>query len=313
MREAKDLPSAESTNFFQCLGVKYLIFHQDEIPPDRWQDLQTRLAGISLLHPAADFGADHVYELAAVPTTSGIDFVPSLDLPSAAIAGSTYRGFLEWQDPGESVASVNPRTHALQATWIDSSARRITQSTSVQEPGCFRRGWNAAPFDLAAPDRPSTYQLELSADGKTTTAPITIAPPASGANVDDPRPALQLVGGNLLSPAIQPGGVVFARTTWRLRHATLDNYLLSLEVVGSQGQVIGSSTIDPFDGDFETGRWLPGETVEVGLSALIAPTAAPGDYTVRVSVRYADGVLWKLAGPDNNDHDRLDLGPVKAE
>jgi hypothetical protein len=217
-----------------------------------------------------------------------------------------------WQNSGEAVAAVGTRTHKLQAAWIDPSAGRQSQTASVQEPGCFRRGWTASRIDLPAPDRPGTYQLDLTVDGSTTTTPITIAPPPSGADINDPRPALQLVGGNVLVPTVRPGGVVLARTTWRVRHQTLDNYLLSLEVVGRQGQVIGSSTIDPFDGDLETGRWLPGEQVELGLSALVSPTAAAGDYTVRVSVRYADGVLWKLAGPDNNDHDRFDLGSVSV-
>jgi hypothetical protein len=121
---------------------------------------------------------------------------------------------------------------------------------------------------------------------------------------------MQLVGGPILTPDVRTGDVVFAKLSWRLRHRTLDNYLLRLEVVDAQGQVIASSTIDPFNGALETSRWLAGEVVTIGESAILPKNLAPGSYTVRALVRYADGATWKMAGPDNNDHDSVGLGAI---
>jgi hypothetical protein len=141
---------------------------------------------------------------------------------------------------------------------------------------------------------------------------VTVVTPLAGPVPNDPRPTMQLVRAQVTSPTAEAGGVVIVRADWRLRHRTLDNYLLRLEVTNRQGQVVASSTIDPFDGALETGQWLPDETVRLGQSAILPRTLPSGSYTVRLLVRFADGAAWKMAGPDNNDHDSVDVGTVRV-
>ena len=124
---------------------------------------------------------------------------------------------------------------------------------------------------------------------------------------------MQLVSARLSTPSARPGGVVFVDASWRLRHRTLDNYLLRTEIVDTKGQTVASGTVDPFDGALETARWLPGETVALSQSAILPRDLPAGSYTVRLLVRFADGATWRMAGPDNNDHDSIDIGTLRVE
>ena len=124
-------------------------------------------------------------------------------------------------------------------------------------------------------------------------------------------PALQLTTARLATSATVPGGTVFVDAGWRLRRTTNDAYLLRLEVVDGAGGVVASSTTDPFDGELETSRWWAGENVPLSLSAIVPRTTAPGLYTARLLVRFADGAEWKMAGPDGNDASSVTLGSVR--
>jgi hypothetical protein len=312
IRQAKDLPTDESTTFFQCLGLKYVVFHQNEYQPDRWRQIQARLAAPnSTLTPLATFGQDSVYQLASA---GRIDRLPSpwIDLPSAALADGTYRGFLIWPNAGPA-SNLDPRSSiGIHIAWVG-AASSLSHDITTQEPGCVTRGYTAIPFDVQAPTRPGRYTLSVDATGATGSSPIDVTTAPTDPIPNDPRPALQLLSGDLLRTSANAGDVVFVQTTWRLRHRTLDNYLLRLEVEDAAGHVVASSTIDPFDGALETSHWIEGESVRLGQSAILPAGLGPGSYSVRTLVRYADGAAWKLAGPDNNDHDSVVLGTVTVQ
>jgi hypothetical protein len=308
IREAKDLPTDESVNFFQCLGVKYVIFHQDQYAPDRWQQIQARIAspGSGLTRLAA-FGTDSAYELAS-PGQIDRASAPWLSLPSSVAAGADYRGFFVWPNPGQAARLAQRSSIGVHVDWQGDSP--LESDGSAATPACFARGDTAAPFDAAAPIHAGRYTVSATFNGVTASTSVDVVMPSTGPIPDNPSPAMQLVGGSIPKRDLKPGDVVFTQIMWRLRHRTLDNYLLRLEVVDGLGQVAASSTIDPFDGALETSRWLTGEIVTIGQSAILPSSLAPGTYTVRVLVRYADGATWKMAGPDNNDHDSVDLGKI---
>lgn len=309
IRNAKDFPNDESVNFLQCVGVKYVVFHQNQYTPDRWQQTAGRIdAAGTVLKQLTRFGDDLVYQLAAaVP----IDVAPrpAIILPSAVFAGSDYRGFLAWQNDGPPASLRSQSTIGIHYRW-EGDAGQMENDATVPQPTCLARGWTQQAVDLATPRRPGQYRLTVSSGSISSEATVTVVPASLDPIPDDPRPALQLLDGPVLTPVVGPGGVVDVRTTWRLRHRTQDNFLLRLEIADGRGQAVASSTVDPFDGALETGRWLADEKVTVGLCAILPNTATSGVYTARVLVRYADGAPWKMAGPDNNDHDSIDLGTV---
>jgi hypothetical protein len=226
-------------------------------------------------------------------------------------AGGDYRGFLDWSTPGVAGRIERSASIAVSATWRNGKTV-FEQSATVKEPSCLARGDTTTPVDLSAPSQSGRYDLTVNADGVTAATTVTVVSPPAGPAPNDPRPTMQLVRAQLRTRTTEAGGVVFVRADWRLQHRTLDNYLLRLEVVDHQGRVVASSTVDPFDGALETGQWLPDETVRLGQSAILPRTLPLGSYTVRLLVRFADGAVWKMAGPDNNDHDSVDVGTVRV-
>jgi hypothetical protein len=309
IREAKDFPTDESVNFLQCVGVKYVVFHQNQYPPDRWRQIQSRIAeSTDVLRPLQRFGDDSVYELAPAVAVGSVT-LPTINLPSEVVAGTDYRGFLVWSNPGPAAAPVGASLVHIHASWLGGTATPPSD-VAVAAPGCLARGWNTVLFDVPSPNQPGRYQLSIDANGGTTQTTVTVTAPPFGPISNVPQPAMQAVDVPSVTSRVEPGGVAFAQIDWRLRHRTQDNYLLRLEIVDGRGQVVGSSTTDPFDGALETGRWLADEQVAVGLSAIVPRSVAPGMYTARVKVLYADGAQWKLAGPDGNDRDSIDIGTI---
>lgn len=311
IREAKDFPTAESVNFFQALGVKYFIFHADQYPPDQWSQIEARLSTFrGVLQPVARFGSDHVYVLAQPAVTDSVP-TPRIVLPSEVAAGGDYRAFLDWPNPSAAARLADPKTLTLSATWHGPDGM-TKQTTTLTQPSHLARGDTTVPFDLGAPRQPGQYQLTINAPGASAEATITVETPPTGPVPDNPSPSMQLTGARLVTPVVSQGGVVMAQATWRLRHRTVDNYLFRIEIANSQGNVVASGTIDPFSGAFETSRWLPGETVDVGQSAILPPNLPAGTYTVRILNRFADGATWKMAGPNNHDTDSVVIGKVQV-
>ncbi|HEX5414998.1 MAG TPA: hypothetical protein VFZ25_04975, partial [Chloroflexota bacterium] len=299
---AREFPTDQSTDYLQCVGVKYLIFHADQFPAGRWSQIQAGLnADDRTFHPLAQFGNDYVYSLATPPV--GTAPTPRILLPSMATAGGAYTAFLEWVNPGQPITIANPAPLAVTAQWPGSQASLVAAT-----PGCLTAGSTTVPLVFTAPGQPGSYPLTVTAG--TISARQTIQVVAANPGENNTSPALQLQRGAVPTAPVQPGDAVPVDATWRLRHPTGDNYLLSTEVINASGQVVAMGTLDPFLGEFPTSRWLAGETVTLTQTAILPRTLPAGTYQVKVLVRYADGVQWKLADPTGKDADAFGVGEI---
>ena len=302
---AREFPTDQSTDYLQCVGVKYLIFHADQFPPGRWGQIQASLnADEATFQPLAHFGNDYVYSLATPP--DGAAPAPRILLPSMAIAGGTYTAFLEWVNPGQPITIARPA-----ALTITADGWGQPQGARANSPSCLTAGGTTVPFLLTAPAQPGSYPLSVSLNGVTARQTIQVVAEDPGTKNDSP--ALQLQSATLPTTPLAPGNAVIVNATWRLRHPTGDNYLLGTEVVNAAGAVVAMGTLDPFTSEFPTSRWLTGETVTLTQTAILPRTLPPGPYQIRVLVRYADGVVWKLADPAGKDADQFTVGTISVK
>ncbi|HLZ07215.1 MAG TPA: hypothetical protein VKT80_01405, partial [Chloroflexota bacterium] len=161
IREAKDFPTDDSVSFFRGIGVRYIVFHEDQYPPDRWRKIQERLRQFtSLVQPIARFGADSVFQLAD-PTPRDTLGTPWISLPSAAREGANYRGFVVWPNPEGPIRLTQSQAMTVRATW--NGPTTSAETLTVSEPTYLARGDNSVAFDLAAPDQPGRYELSIDA------------------------------------------------------------------------------------------------------------------------------------------------------
>ncbi len=311
IREARQFPDPESTDYFRALGLKYVIFHASQYPPDRWQQITTSLdAARDILQPVAQFADDRVYVLAPAAPTSEAP-APRIVLPSTILAGESYRGFLEWANDRPAVRLAQPTTIHLQVSWQGPTNQ--TTIAAVAVPLGLIQGETTAPFDVPAPTRTGTYDVTVTTPTGSGQGSVTVVAAAPRPLADQTSPALHLVDAQIITPVVVSGGALFVQAQWRLRHSTEDEYLLRTELVDDNGHVVASGTVNPFDGQLSTRRWLAQETIDFGQSAIVPPDVASGSYQVRLLVKFADGADWKLADPAGNDASDVPIGEVQVQ
>jgi hypothetical protein len=309
IREAKAFPTDESVGFLQGMGVRYIIFHQDQYAADRWRQIADRLGQFGTqLQPVATFGPDSVYQFAE-PTPVESIAGPWISLPSAGQVGETYRGFLIWPNSAAPIRLTNPTSLAVRATWKTSTSSQ-TQVVTVKQPEYLARGDNPVPFDLTTPSDPGQYDLTIEAATTSATSAVTVLGPTPEPAPYRTIPTVRFVAATVPTPAVSPGGVVFVQADWRVLHPTMDNYLFQTEIVNSHGDVVTSSTVDPFNGGLETGHWLPEATVRMGQSVILPARLGPDTYIVRLRVRFADDRDARLADAEGNPQDSIDVGKI---
>jgi hypothetical protein len=308
IREAKEVPSEESLAFLQSIGVKYLLFHQDQYPEDRWQQIVSGLqAAPNVERPLAHFGNDWVYSL-ITPRTIGMLPPSRLILPSAVSPGDDYRGFVNWENPNPVARLANPSQIQVSVNWTGPSEQ--TDEVTAKEPTLLAQGDTTAPFDVTAPTRPGRYILTVSTPSVSSSADVDVETVQQPATLDTSHAAMQLRGARLVTPTVRNGQTLFVLAEWALRRRTIDNYLVEVDVLGQSNEVVASSTVDPFNGELETSRWLPFEVVGIDQSAIIPRELAPGQYDVRLLVRFADGAAWQIVNRDGVEVASVTIGKV---
>jgi len=101
---------------------------------------------------------------------------------------------------------------------------------------------------------------------------------------------IELVGFNFRSPAsdIRPGGEVAVNLVWRALAPVEADYIVTVQLLGSDGQVYGQKDAVPAGGDASTSTWSPGEVLSDSYRLTLAPDASPGEYRLIVAMYLPD-------------------------
>ncbi len=93
---------------------------------------------------------------------------------------------------------------------------------------------------------------------------------------------------------LRPGEWLHVDLYWQVEQQAEQDLTLNLDLVDQNGQVVGSYTGPPVSSLYPATAWQPGELLW-GQHDLLFPTALqPGDYTLRASVRDAQGRLLAI-------------------
>jgi 4-amino-4-deoxy-L-arabinose transferase-like glycosyltransferase len=167
------------------------------------------------------------------------------------------------------------------------------------------------PLRASDLDRPLTFYW---ADGPALVADWNVGKdggiqaPAGGASPVLFGEALELLGYDLQTPLVSPGGELRLATFWRVR-APLDEAVLFTHVLGPDGRVIAQADRLDVPGYF----WVPGD-VFIQLHQIDLPEAtSPGEYPLIVGL-YTQGDLQRRSvtagGATAGDH--FQLRPVSV-
>jgi hypothetical protein len=92
--------------------------------------------------------------------------------------------------------------------------------------------------------------------------------------------AIELVGYDLQPPdaRLRPGDEVAANLVWRALDSVDDDYMVTVQLLGPDGQVHGQKDAVPAGGDAPTSTWSPGEVLSDPYRFTVASDAPPGEY-----------------------------------
>jgi hypothetical protein len=100
---------------------------------------------------------------------------------------------------------------------------------------------------------------------------------------------IRLIGFDLVSDQLVPGSAIDFTLRWQTQYTVAAGYMVFVNVVDAQGNVVVQLDAAPTDGVRPTQSWRPGETI-IDRHVLMLPiTAAPGQYTLLIGL-YDRGV-----------------------
>lgn len=123
---------------------------------------------------------------------------------------------------------------------------------------------------------------------------------------------LGILGYELSSAQIVPGGQVVVNVYWQAVDAMPDTYTGFVHLIGPDGQLVAQDDHELGRGFFSTRLWQPGEVVHEEYALTIPDDAPPGQYSLQVGV-YSFPSLQRLAVDSANmpvQDDVVTLGAV---
>ena len=100
---------------------------------------------------------------------------------------------------------------------------------------------------------------------------------------------IRLVGLDLANDQLVPGSAIDITLRWQTQYTTTTGYMVFVNVIDAQDNVVAQLDAVPTDGVRPTQSWQPGETI-IDRHVLMLPiTAAPGQYAVLIGL-YDRGV-----------------------
>jgi hypothetical protein len=95
---------------------------------------------------------------------------------------------------------------------------------------------------------------------------------------------IRLIGFDLVSDQLVPGSAIDFTLRWQTQYIMADGYMVFVNVVDAQGNVVAQLDAAPTDGVRPMQSWRPGETI-IDRHVLMLPiTAAPGQYTLLIGL-----------------------------
>jgi hypothetical protein len=97
--------------------------------------------------------------------------------------------------------------------------------------------------------------------------------------------AIRLTGVSFSQPlkAVKPGSMLDARLYWLAAQPIGESYTLFVHLTDANGRLVAQQDAVPFDGQFPTWAWLPGQKV-VTTHHLVLPADAGGPYTLTLGM-----------------------------
>jgi mannosyltransferase len=92
----------------------------------------------------------------------------------------------------------------------------------------------------------------------------------------------RLLGVDLASASLAPGGTVGINVYWQATATAEANYTAFVHLLGPDGRAWAQSNAQPIGGQRPTAGWLPGEVIADGVSLTLPADAPAGDYRVEV-------------------------------
>jgi uncharacterized membrane protein len=124
---------------------------------------------------------------------------------------------------------------------------------------------------------------------------------------------VQLLGYNLLTTEVQPGGILQLTLFWQAIAPINERYKVFTHVVDGHGHLVGQRDAEPGGGALITTIWEQGEQVVDNYGLPILPAAPPGEYAIAIGM-YGLGDSQRLPVIDDGQvvGDHVVLQPVRV-
>ncbi|HVB96533.1 MAG TPA: glycosyltransferase family 39 protein [Chloroflexota bacterium] len=124
-------------------------------------------------------------------------------------------------------------------------------------------------------------------------------------------PFATLIGADLPTTPVRPGGVLTLRLYWQARQTAKHAYVVFVHLLAPDGRIFGQVDRPPVDGTRPTDGWLPGEYLSDSYQVPIPANAPAGRYHIEIGLYDpSNGVRLPVAIPNQPSSDHLVLGEV---
>ncbi len=212
----------------------------------------------------------------AVRVQVGEHWLVGYDVPATAAPGGPLMVTLWWQRGPAPTVTVFGATHDLSAWPVGGVALTRHSLTApnaarwlVQVPAATC-GWLTAP----APPCPL--------------AEVALTDPPLTQGVARYNEEIALLGVDVLTPQVNPGGLVQVVVRWQGVRRLATSYTAFVHVVGPDGRLVAQRDYWPLNGSRLTTTWQPGEILADPSDIWLPPDAPPGPYTLHLGWYAAD-------------------------
>lgn len=176
-------------------------------------------------------------------------------------------------DASPGTYQVRLSVHSSEGAPLTVSGTRTRQFLASWKQERSLSGTKLVLFDAEIEARPRRYRPPA------TSQPVGILLGGSGG-----QEKVELMGYNLSSRSVKPGGSVELTLYWKTLQRMERVYAVFNHLVAPDGTKLSQKDGWPREGTYHTNQWLPGEIVEDHYVIPVPEDAAPGEYALRVGM-----------------------------